>query len=333
MRHQKEKVLVTGGGGFLGRAIVKQLLDRGDDVTSFSRSAHPGLNVWKVRQIQGDIADARAVMHACEGVDAVYHVAARAGVWGAYKAYYQANVVGTDNVIAGCRQNKVPRLIYTSSPSVVFDGGDMEGVDESVPYPETYHAPYPRTKAMAEKRVRAVSSTLDVVCLRPHLIWGPGDNHLFPGIVSRAGRLRRIGKGANRVDTVYVDNAAAAHVLAGDALRRNPSLSGNVYFISQGEPVLLWEMVDRFLGVAGLPPVEKTVSPGVAYLAGGVLECLFRLFRCKTEPPMTRFAARELATSHWFDISRARRDLGYVPRVSTREGLSRMREWFISQRN
>ncbi|MFK5953504.1 MAG: NAD-dependent epimerase/dehydratase family protein [Desulfobacterium sp.] len=330
MHHRAERVLVTGGGGFLGKAIVKVLVARGDKVTSFSRGFYPELDLWKVRQVQGDISDPRAVKDACEGMDVVYHVAARAGVWGAFKDFYRANVLGTENVIAGCREKGVERLVYTSSPSVVFDGNDMEGVDESVPYPTHFHAPYPATKAIAEKKVRdAASSDLGVIILRPHLIWGPGDNHLLPGIVSRAKSLRRIGNGSNVVDTIYVDNAAHAHVLAGDCLKKDASLSGNIYFISQDDPIPLWQMVDHFLEAAGLPPVQGEVPARGAYWVGGLFELLFKIFPLKGEPPMTRFAARELATSHWFDISRAKQDLGYVPLVSTEEGLEHMTAWLI----
>ena len=333
MHHRAEHVLVTGGGGFLGKAIVRILVTRGDKVTSFSRGFYPELDQWRVRQVQGDIADPRAVEDACEGMDVVYHVAARAGVWGKFKDFHRANVVGTENVIAGCREKGVERLVYTSSPSVVFDGNDMEGVDESVPYPTHFHAPYPETKAMAEKIVReAASSGLGIIILRPHLIWGPGDNHLLPGIVSRAKRLRRIGDGTNVVDTIYVDNAAHAHVLAGDRLRADASLSGNIYFISQDDPIPLWDMVDHFLEAAGLPPVQGDVSAQAAYWVGGVLEGIFKIFPLKGEPPMTRFAARELATSHWFDISRAKQDLGYIPLVSTEEGLERMTTWLNKSR-
>ncbi len=321
-----ERVLVTGGGGFLGRAIVRQLTAAGDVVTSFSRQFHRGLDALGVRQIQGDLADRQAVEQALAGVDTVFHVAAKPGIWGAFDDYFRVNVTGTENVIQACGANQVKRLVYTSSPSVVFDGNHMEGVDESVGYPDRFHAPYPETKAMAEQLVRRARG-VHTIALRPHLIWGPGDNHLFPGIIRRAGRLRRIGDGTNRVDTIYVDNAAWAHLLARDALKQNPALSGNVYFISQDEPVFLWEMVDNFLGAAGLSPVRKTISPGTAFFIGRSLECLYRLFAIEQEPPMTGFAAKELSTSHWFDISRAKQDLGYQPLISTEEGLSRLRQW------
>ncbi|MCP4113886.1 MAG: NAD-dependent epimerase/dehydratase family protein [Desulfobacteraceae bacterium] len=329
MNHTKnEKVLVTGGGGFLGKAIVKQLKEGGDRVTSFSRSFYDDLDRLGVEQIQGDLADPEAVNRALRGVDTVFHVAAKPGIWGAFDGYFRANVTGTRNVINACRANRVARLVHTSSPSVVFDGNHMEGADESAPYPEQFHAPYPETKAMAEKLViEAAADGVQAIILRPHLIWGPEDNHLVPGIIKRAGRLKQVGDGTNLVDTIYVDNAAHAHLLARDSLKRDPNLSGNTYFISQDDPVPLWEMVNSFLAAAGLPPVKGRVSARAAFLAGRFFESVYRLFGIQKEPPMTGFAAKELATAHWFDISRAKQDLGYVPVVSTREGLSRLRQW------
>jgi 2-alkyl-3-oxoalkanoate reductase len=323
-----KNILVTGGGGFLGKAIVRQLLAKGHRVASFSRNLYPELEVMGVIQLTGDITNPRAVNDAVRGMDAVFHVAAKAGVWGTFAEYYRPNVTGTRNVITACRSEHVPKLVYTSSPSVVFDGGDMQGVDESVPYPTHYHAPYPQTKAMAEQSVMAAANDeLRTVVLRPHLIWGPEDRHLVPRIIARADSLRRVGDGNNRVDTIYVDNAARAHVLAMEALEKNPSVSGKVYFISDDDPICLWEMVDRILDAGGKSPVTRSISPTAAYLIGAVLEWLYRTFSISREPRMTRFVARELATSHWFDISGARRDLGYTADISIDEGMKRLKAW------
>ena len=320
-----KKVLVTGGGGFLGSAIVTRLVERKYHVRSFSRNPYPELSSMGIEQIQGDICNKTAIEHALRGVDLVFHTAAKAGIWGNYSDYYTTNVTGTQNVIAGCKKHHISRLIYTSSPSVVFNGTDMEGVNESVPYPATYHAYYPQTKAIAEQVViKAAGQGLMTIILRPHLIWGPGDKHFVPRIIARANRLVRVGNGKNLIDTVYIDNAADAHILAAEALEKNPKLSGNIYFISQGDPVPLWDMINHILKTAGLAPVRRSMPRNMAWLIGVMLELAYRSFNITKEPRMTRFLADELAKAHWFDISAARKDLGYTPRISIKEGLRRL---------
>ena len=322
------KALVTGGGGFLGQAIVRGLRKRGAEVRSFSRHAHDSLDALGVEQLRGDLADPAAVSSAAQDCGVVFHVAAKAGIWGDYEEYHQANVTGTQNVIAACRRHGVRRLVYTSSPSVVFDGRDMEGVDESVPYPAIFEAHYPRTKALAEQLVRAANGPqLATVSLRPHLIWGPGDNHLLPRLVARAraGQLARIGARPNLVDTVYVDNAADAHLLAADRLSPGSPIAGKVYFISQGEPVPMWEMVNRLLHAAGAPPVTRAIPTWLAMALAWGFEAVHRVTGNPREPRLTRFVVHELSTAHWFDISAARRDLGYAPGISIAEGLDLLR--------
>lgn len=324
------KALVTGGGGFLGKAIVKLLREKGHEVRSFSRKEYPDLTALGVEHCCGNLSDLQAVETAVAGCDMVFHVAAKAGVWGAYQEYYQANVVGTENVIRACRSQAVAKLVYTSSPSVVFDGSDMEGVDESVPYPLHYHAFYPQTKAQAEQMVLAANDKqLATVALRPHLIWGPEDNHLVPRILERgrAGQLRRIGRNDCLVDTIYIDNAASGHLQAAERLEIGSVVAGKAYFLSNGEPLPLWEVVNRILAAGQLPPVARSIPATVAYAAGWVLENLYRWFRLPGEPRMTRFVARELATAHWFDLGNARRDFGYAPCVSIDEGMQRLKNW------
>jgi nucleoside-diphosphate-sugar epimerase len=326
------RVMVTGGGGFLGSAIVKRLVAQGRPVRSFCRRFYSHLERWGVEQIQGDIADPNAVAKAFEGISTVFHTAAKPGVWGAYADYHAANVAGTENVLSACRTHGIECLVHTSSPSVIFDGGHMEGVDESVPYPSVYHTHYPRTKALAEQLVMAASRQgLKAIILRPHLIWGPYDNHLVPRILKRARRLRRVGDGTNRVDTIYIDNAAEAHLLAEKALIAKPHLSGRIYFISQDEPIPLWEMVDRLLTAGGCPKIKRSISAAAAMRIGTVMEWIYRTLKLKGEPQMTRFLAQELSTAHWFNIRAAREDLGYVPRVSTEEGLKRLEDWLVQR--
>jgi 2-alkyl-3-oxoalkanoate reductase len=320
------KALVTGGGGFLGGAVVRALLARGRAVRSFTRSAYPWLAELGVEQVHGDLTDPAAVARAVAGVEVVYHVAAKAGVWGRFADYWATNVTGTEHVLAACRAAGVRKLVHTSTPSVVHTGADIEGGNESLPYAKHFLAPYPATKAAAEKLVLAANdATLSTVALRPHLIWGPGDPHLIPRVLARAraGKLRRVGRRDITVDVTYVDNAADAHLLAADALAPGSLAAGKAYFVSNGEPVKLWEFLGRIFARAGLDPAPRTVPVWSAKLAGRLSELVYHTFRLAGEPSMTRFLAGQLSTSHWFDISAARRDFGYVPRVSVEEGLRR----------
>lgn len=321
------RALVTGGGGFLGGAIVGRLLDRGWEVRSFARRPAPHLSARGVEVRQGDVADASAVAGAVAGCDVVFHVAARVGIGGPAAPYRAANVDGTGNVIAACRRHGVGRLVFTSSPSVVHGGGHLEGAGEGLPYPARYLAPYPATKAEAERLVLAADGpSLATTSLRPHLVWGPGDTHLVPGLVARArrGRLRFVGDGSAVVDATYVDNAAEAHVLAADRLASDGAPRGRAYFVANGEPRPVRDLVNAILVAAGLAEETRTVPFPVAYAAGAAAELAWRVARRTDDPPMTRFVARQLATDHWFDLSAARRDLGYGPEVTTAEGLARL---------
>lgn len=324
-------VLVTGGGGFLGRHIVERLLARGDRVSVLGRNAYPELQKLGATCIQGDVADRAKVAAACEGAEVVFHVAARVGLEGNFEAFWRANVDGTDHVILGCKAAGTRRLVFTSSPSVVFDGTDQEGIDESHPYPERYLAHYPSTKAEAERRILAANGQggLTTVSLRPHLIFGPRDTSLLPRLIDRArkGQLRQIGDGKNRVDLVYVDNAAEAHLLAADAA----AAAGKAYFISQGEPVLLWEWLRELLARLGLPGIRGRVPTALAYAFGAIAETAHTALGRAGEPRLNRFLVSELSHSHYFSIENARRDLGYRPAVSLADGTNRLVAWWHDQ--
>lgn len=331
-------VLVTGGGGFLGRYIVEQLLMHGEQVRVLGRSRYPELEKLNVECVQGDLRERADVEKAVKGCEVVYHVAALAGIWGRWKDYHGINVLGTQNVIDACLAWNVERLVYCSSPSVTFNGTDQKGVDESAAYPETWLAHYPHSKALGEQAVLAAHrpGTLATCALRPHLIWGPRDQHLIPRLIERAktGKLRIVGDGKNLVDMVFVENAAAAHVQAASALASDPEKAGGkAYFITQGAPVRLWDWINEILALDGQPPVRKQVSANVAYYAGAVMESAYKMIgRMNEEPRMTRFLARQLATHHYFDISAARHDLGYSPKVSTEEGMRRLGDELASRR-
>jgi nucleoside-diphosphate-sugar epimerase len=320
--------LVTGAGGFLGQYIAEQLVARGDRVRSFSRGKYLQLDELGIETVMGDLRDADAVAKACEGVDVVFHCAGVAGIWGPWDHFYGINTLGTHNIVAGCRRHAVPRLIYTSSPSVTFEGTDQIGIDESAPYPARWLCHYSHTKALGEQHVLACNGTggLLTCSLRPHLVWGPRDQHLIPRLLDRArsGKLRRIGDGTNFVDIVYVENAAAAHLLAADALRPDSPVCGSAYFISQGEPVNCWDWINDILGLAKIAPIQKSLSLKTAWRMGAAMETVYLLLGQQSEPRMTRFLAAQLATSHFFDITRAREDFGYSPAISTAEGMRRL---------
>jgi len=335
-------VLVTGAAGFLGRHLVQQLLARGERVRAFCRTPNDswaglfGPAAPHVEIVLGDVRDPAAIGAALRGVSTVFHTAGVAGLWGPWKHYFEVNVLGTRNVIAACRRNGVQRLVFTSSPSVVFTTTDQHGDDESLPYTRRWLCHYSHSKALAEQAVLAASGSgsgdLLTCALRPHLIWGPGDRHLLPRLLARArsGRLRRIGDGSNLIDTAYVDNAAAAHLQAADALLPGSRVCGRPYFISQGEPVNCWQWIDQLLALAGLPPVAQTISISQAWRAGLTMETAYRLLRLRKEPPMTRFLAAQLGRSHWFNIAAAGRDFGYQPHVSTIAGMQRLKDWLAA---
>ncbi len=327
-----KKVLVTGGGGFVGKAIVGQLLGRGLTVQVIGRHSYPEVTAMGAHCLCGDICDRDFLVDSFSGADTIFHVAALAGVWGKWQDYYRINVLGTKNVLAACDTCNVSRLVYTSTPSVVFAGNDIEGGDESLPLAETFLCHYAKSKVMAEKLVLNHKIADLVSCaIRPHLVWGPGDPHLISRLLARgrSGKLKQVGKGENRVDISYIDNVAHAHLLAADNLENIGSADGQAYFISQGEPVNLWNWIGELFERTNTPKIRSRISFRAAYLIGGLLESFYLLFRIKKEPMMTRFVAEQLAKSHYFSINKAQRDLGYEPLVSNEQGMERLLQSLI----
>ena len=324
-------VLVTGGTGFLGRRLVERLHGQSRNIIVLARRPAEDLVGLGVRFICTDLADADAVRAACAGVETVFHTAAKVGVWGRYKDYFQANVLGTRALLEGCRAHGVKNFIHTSTPSVVYTGHDLTGADESLPLTTHCPAAYPLTKAIAEREVLAANSpTLRTIVLRPHLIWGAGDPHLVPRLLASArdGRLSIVGQGKNQVDMTHIQNAVDAHLMAESALTWSDSrAAGRAYFITDGVPVVLWDWINGLLHALNEPPITKKISLRSAQVLGAACELAWRMLPLSGEPPMTRFVAAELAKDHWFDISAARRDLGYEPRVNMANGMAELVKW------
>ncbi|HYC71003.1 MAG TPA: NAD-dependent epimerase/dehydratase family protein [Opitutaceae bacterium] len=324
---------VTGASGFIGGRLVERLRASGRPVRALARRPLPALERMGAEIVLGDLHDPAALARGCAGAGTVFHVAGRVGVWGPPRDFLRVNVDGTRAVLAAARAAGVPRFVYTSSPSVVYSGGDLAGVDEAAPLCRAAPCAYPTSKAAAEALVLAANAPgFATTALRPHLVWGPGDRNVVPRVLALAakGRLRIVGTGANRVDLTHIDNVVDAHLLAERALGggRPPDdpgpAAGRAYFITNGEPVLLWDWINALLRALGRPPVTRRVSLRAAYLVGGALELGWRVLPLAGEPPMTRFVAKELATDHWFRIDAARRDLGYAPRVSMAEGTAQL---------
>ena len=319
-------ILVTGGGGFLGSEIAKLLIARGDTVRIVARSHYPEMEALGCDAVRGDLSQPDVIERSLAGIDAVIHTAAKAGVWGDEAEYVAANLTATQNIVDACERHDVQFLIHTSTPSVTFDGSDVENGGEDLPYPTTFLTHYARTKAEAEQYVLgAVSDHFHATALRPHLIYGPGDPHLLPRVIDRhrSGQLTKVGPGTNRVDVTYVTNAAWSHLDALDAfVRGETEASGRAFFVSDDHPVVLWDFIDSIVTELGFDPIPGSVSHGVARTAGAVLESMHSLFRPKVEPRMTRFVADQLSTSHWYDMEPLRDAVGYTPRVSPAEAIS-----------
>jgi nucleoside-diphosphate-sugar epimerase len=322
------RVLVTGGGGFLGSSVCRQLAKLGHQVTAFQRSPANHLDQHGVRSLSGDICDADAINAAAHGCQAIIHTAGKAGVWGDPSDFHRINVEGTANVLAACRENDIPLLVHTSSPSIVHSGGDISGADESLPIADNITAPYPASKATAERMVVAANSdSLKTVALRPHLIWGPGDPHILPRLASRVrgGKLALPGP-EKIIDTIFVENAALAHIKAMEELLATHKCAGKAYFVTNNEPMPQGEIITKLLDAIGIQVRIQAIPVGLAMAAGAICEAGWRAFRLKSEPPVTRFAIEQLATAHWFDTRAAERDFSYLPTISIKQGLQRLRE-------
>jgi nucleoside-diphosphate-sugar epimerase len=326
------KVLVTGGGGFVGGALCRRLRDLGHNVTGLGRRVNSGLTALEsegIRTVIHDLSLLEGVSDLARlfvDVDCVFHAAAHVKMWGPRQEFVRGNIQATNNVIAACRAAGVSKLVFTSSPSVIASDHDLRGVDESVPYPKQYRAYYPETKAVAERAVlSAHSATLRTIALRPHLIFGSGDTNLVPTILNRAraGRLVQVGDGKNLVDLTHIDDCVSAHVLAAAALDERPTAGGRAFFISQGTPVLLWEWIERILILHDAPSVQRQLSASSAQFLATVAESVWKTIRLSSDPPLTRFLVKEMSTDHYFDISAARRELGYIPTCTVWEATEK----------
>lgn len=325
------RVVVTGGGGFVGRRLTQLLAQRGDEVIAVGRHRYPDMEAWGARTVAADVRDFDKMKEILRHGDAVFHLAAKVGYWGRKSDFRSINVDGTKSVLRAAVKRGVTKLIFASTPSVVGYSEDVEGAGEELPYAAHHQSDYAETKAEAERIVLAHNGeTIATVALRPHLVVGTNDHAMMPRIVARCrtGRLVRVGDGTNRVDVTHVDNAAWAFIDALSALTGpDADCAGRPFFISNDEPVLLWEWLGCILERLGIPPIRRAIPSSVAQTAGASLEALWRALPLPGEPPLTRFLANALSKSHWYDLRAAKRDLHYRARIGMQEATDDTVQW------
>lgn len=321
------QVLVTGASGFVGSALASRLVAEGARVFGLSR--HGVGPKAGIEWLTGDLEDAERLTDVTRGVDTVFHIGGMVGHFGDRDRYMQVNVGGTRNIIEACRRNGVKTLVFTSTPSVISDGTGHFGVDETHPYSSKFESPYSESKAAAEKIVReSNTAALRTVCIRPHMIWGPGPSHWVGGLrkLSRSRTLYQIGSGTNRVGMTYMDDCVSAHIAAWRAVEADSAVGGQAFFIHSGSPVLLWEWVRDLARALGLDPVLGKIPARPAAAAARVCDMLVRMSGGSLHFPVSRYLITELTTDHYSRIDKARAMLGYEPQVTVAEGIARMGE-------
>lgn len=318
------KVLVTGGRGLLGTATAQSLVNAGHDVKLFQR----GRADVDLPQISGDVQDVAALTSAVRGCDAIVHMAAKVSTVGRWSEFEAVNVRGTHNALLAATRQGVSRFIYISSPSVAHAGNALVGTGATPATPSNARSHYSRSKAIAELEVLA-RADLATVAIRPHLVWGPGDTQLIERIIERArhGRLFLIDHGSALIDTTYVDNAADAIQSALDRVTE-PSVRGQAFVVSNGEPRTVAELFTRITRSAGVAPPNRSVPSALARTGGGLVEAWWGVTRRSDEPPISRFLAEQLSTAHWFAQERTRSALHWAPAVSLDDGFTQLKSWF-----
>ena len=327
------KALVTGASGFLGSHVVDRLLARGDAVRALVRPTSdlshlhtlPGLEF-----AQGSLEDPASLAEAARGVDVVYHSAARVTDIGSRASFYRDNVLGTRALLEAARASGVGRFVFVSSPSVVADGNHQRDIDEGCPYPRRFLNLYSETKAAAEQEVLAADRPdFRTVAIRPRGVWGPRDHAGFmPKVVTAmlAGRMPDLSGGrVVRASICHCDNAAEAIVRAG----RAPGVGGKAYFVTDAEVLDVWALLRQLAGLFGAPPAQRRLHPAVSAGAAWLCDLLWTLpfLAERQSPPISRYALSLLTLDATYDLSAARRDLGYAPVTTQEQGLARLVPW------
>ncbi|EGC34899.1 3beta-hydroxysteroid dehydrogenase [Dictyostelium purpureum] len=329
----KKSFLVVGGCGFLGRFIVESLLNKGETnvhVFDIRKSFEDDRVTFHI----GDIRKQEDLEKACKGITTVFHTASPTHGMG-YDIYYSVNVVGTQKLVDACIASGVKQLVYTSSSSVVFNGSDIAGGDETMPYVKKHFDPYNKTKELGEKEViKAHGSGLLVCALRPAGIFGPREVQGWPQFLNAAKEGKNkfmFGSGDNLCDWTYIDNVVHAHILAAEHMTPESNVSGNIYFITNDEPIPFWDMPIYAYEAFGYEKPKIKIPFTLMYGIAWVIEIIVLLLSpfVKIHPTITVFRMVYTNATRYFNIEKAKRDLKYKPIVPLKEGMKRTKEWFL----
>ena len=317
-------VFVTGGSGFLGRQLIRDLRSRGFPVRALARSDAAAATVLGLgaEAVRGDLGDAGALRAGMRGCGCVIHCAAHVAMWGRWQDFVRDTITGTENVIAAARATGVPRLVHVGTEAVLADGSAIVDADETRALPAHPNGFYPRSKGEAERLVLAANgSELATVVVRPRFIWGAGDTTLLPQFIEamRAGKWMWFDGGRHRTSTCHIGNVTHGTLLAAQSGR-----GGGVYFLTDGEPLVFRDFITRLVGSKGVTAPERTAPLWVADMTAAVCETVWRLFGLYSIPPLTRTAVNLMFREVTVNDRRARVELGYRPVVSMEEGLAEL---------
>lgn len=317
------QILLTGATGFLGQAIAVALKDQGHSVRAIVRTDSRELAKLGIDQRHGQITAFDQVCSAADGCDAIVHSAGCSDPLASIEQLHDANVRSTDCMLGACELLGIPRLLLTSCANVVIGATDLENADERQVYPQQWISAYPHTKALAEQRVLAANSAqLATSVLRPHLLWGAGESRLLPALLdlARRGKLRLFGEPDRKIDPCHIDNAAHAHALAVAKLEPGSAIAGKRYFIGQGEPMSIENFLNALLRAGGFPPEKRRMNA----ITARALATAAKAGADSTSPLINPYLLELFSHSSWFNLAAAKRDLGYAPKLSTAEGMSRL---------
>lgn len=323
------KALVTGATGFLGGALTRRLRGMGWDVTGIGRNPKKlnELEDLGVHPLRLDIKNKDELILAFKEQEIIFHCAAFPSPWGNFEKFYQANVIGTRNVVRACLENKVKRLVYVSTPSIYFNYNSRTNVKENDPLPEPI-SNYAHTKLLAEEEIdKGFANGLAAISIRPRALFGKGDTVIFPRLIPRlkSGRLPILGDGENIVDLTYIENVVDALLLCAES---PANTLGKKYNITNGEPVKIWKLIERICDELNYPRPKRRIPYRAADAVARTLEFAYSLIPFSPEPPLTRLSVSMMANSSTLDISAARNELGYQPKISIEEGVGRFLKWW-----